>query len=506
MKGQSFMKVFRTLGISLLALVVCGSVANAQFTPGTWTAVKKAPPTGVGHALLLTDGSVLVINSGCKTTGNWYRLVPDSTGSYVTGTWVAAGSLPAGYNPLYFASAVIPNSDVIIMGGEYNNCNSAFTNKGALYNPKTNTWAAVKPPTGWSTIGDASSVVLPDGKFMLANCCTKDEAIATLSAGVVTWAATGTGKADENDEEGWTLLPSGNLLTVDAYVNSYNATGTNSELYRTATGTWSTAGSTIVQLWDSAASCGGAVNASYEVGPAVLRPDGTVFYTGANSCGAGHTAIYNSAKKTWAAGPDFPAGLDIADGPAALLPDGNVLLNTSPGIYNAGSKFFEWDGSVLNPVPGPPNAAVDSSYVGNMVLLPTGQVLFTDFSSSVQIYTPSGSPCPTCIPSITTVSASLTHGTTNNVIWGTLFTGVSQGAAYGDDAQAASNFPLVRITDSNGAVVFCRTHSFTTMSIATGTKQVGAQFDIPASISLGAASLEVVTNGIASTPVAVTLE
>ena len=36
-------------------------------------------------------------------------------------------------------------------------------------------------------------------------------------------------------------MPNGNLLTVDAYVFQYDATGTNSEIYNTPTGTWSSA-------------------------------------------------------------------------------------------------------------------------------------------------------------------------------------------------------------------------------------------------------------------------
>ena len=61
-----------------------------------------------------------------------------------------------------------------------------------------------------------------------------------------------------------------------------------------ASGKWtSPGGGTRVQLWDSAADCGGGRFASFEVGPAVLRPDGSVFATGANACGAAHTAIYN---------------------------------------------------------------------------------------------------------------------------------------------------------------------------------------------------------------------
>ena len=503
------MKVFRTFGIALLTLLVCAGIASSQepFTAGTWTKVTNAPPSAVAHAMLLTDGSVL-INSFffSNHVDTWYRLIPDSTGSYINGTWVTAGTLPSGYNPLYFGSAVLPSGQVTVMGGEYNNGSGVWTNLGAIYSPVTNKWQKLAAPTGWTTIGDAQSVVLPNGHLMQANCCNTDEAILTIADGKVTWAATGTGKADWNDEEGWTLLPSGNVLTVDAYVGSYNKTGTNSELYTTSTGSWATAGSTIVQLWDSAAACGGENSASYELGPAVLRPDGTVFATGANACAAGNTAIYNTATATWTAGPAFPNDLDIADGPASLLPDGNVLLDTSKGIFQTGSKFFEWDGTTLNPTTGPTNASIDSSYVGDMVLLPTGQVLFTDFSSSVEIYTPSGTYQAAWAPKITFVKATLTHGSTNNNIRGTQFNGLSQGAAYGDDNQSATNWPLVRITDSAGNVVYCKTHNFSTMGVATGTAIVSAEFDIPSTIATGTASLVVVANGIPSPAKSITID
>ncbi len=494
------MKVFRGLGIAVLTMLAWSVLASAQFTPGSWQGINNAPPSAVAHAMMLSDGSVLVNSFFFQThVDKWYRLIPDNTGSYLNGKWVAAGSLPSGYNPLYFASSMLPSGQVVIVGGEYNNGGSSWTTLGASYNPAGNKWTSLAAPTGWTSVGDAQSVILPNGKFMLANCCTKQQAILS-SLNPVTWASTGTGKFDENDEEGWTLLPDGNVLTVDAYVNQYNPKGMNSEIYNTSTGSWSSAGSTVVQLWDSCRN-----TQSYEVGPAVLRPDGTVFATGANGCGAGHTAIYNTATATWAAGPDFPGTLDISDGPAALLPDGNVLLDTSPGIFQTGDQFFEFDGTNLNSVPGPPNSGIDSSYVSSLVVLPTGQVLFTDFTSNVQIYTPVGTACSSCAPTITSVSSTLTHGSKNNLIKGMQLNGVSAASTYGDDNQSASNFPLVRITDSASHVVYCRTHSFSTMGVATGTKPVAARFDIPPAIATGPATLEVVTNGIASAAVSVTI-
>ena len=69
-----------------------------------------------------------------------------------------------------------------------------------------------------------------------------------------------------------------------------------------------------------------------EIGPAILRPDGTVFQTGSSSLtGAGHTAIWtpgpnSSDPGSWAAGPDFPNGDNAGDSFASLLPNGNVLV------------------------------------------------------------------------------------------------------------------------------------------------------------------------------------
>src|SRR5713101_4540719 len=137
---------------------------------------------------------------------------------------------------------------------------------------------------------------------------------------------------------------------------------------------WVSAGSTIVNLVDGR---------SQEIGPAVLRPDGTVFAMGATP----HTAIYDAASGTRSVGPDFPDSLDIADGPASLLPSGNVLMAASPGVFNPPTHFFEFDGTNLFAVPDVPRAPGQPSFVGRMLLLPTGQVLWTDGSTDVEVYT-----------------------------------------------------------------------------------------------------------------------
>jgi hypothetical protein len=418
-------------------------------------------------------------------------LTPDNTGNYVNGTWTQLASLPGHYGPEYYASAVLPDGRLIVEGGEYNFGAGTHTTLGAIYDSTSNTWTSMTPPSGWSTIGDAQSTVLTNGTFMLANCCTTQQ--VQLNASTLTWTTTGTGKADSNNEEGWTLMPNGLVLTVDAN----NVTmPTHAEKYTPKTGTWASAGSTIVTLADPS---------SHELGPAVLRPDGTVFYTGAT----GKTAIYTVSTGVWTVGPNFPIQggkqLDIADGPAALLPSGNVFCQASPGVFFAPSTFFEFDGTNLTPVVAPPNAPNDPSFVGRMVVLPTGQVFWVDGSKDVEIYTPTGSPNPSWAPNITSVATTLTRGATV-VIKGTQFNGLSQGAAYGDDSQSASNYPLVRImNNATHHVFYARTHNHTSMGVATGSRIVGTHFDVPSGMETGASTLVVVANGIASNTVAVTV-
>ena len=480
--------------------------AGAAGPAGTWTPLVHQLNlfNGIANPVLLPDGTVLVQDAGFD---DWYKLTPNRHGSYVKGTWTQIANAP--YNPLYHSTGVLPDGRMVIEGGEYlctltpAACNPVWTNLGAIYDPMTNTWKSIAPPSSWNTIGDAQSVVLPDGTYMQANCCTDQQAL--LNPQTLTWTSTGSGKFDPNDEEGWTLLPNGKVLTVDAYVPippfTYIPNGTNSELYNPWDGTWSSAGSTQVQLWDSAAACGGENVASFELGPGVLRPNGTVFYSGANSCGAGNTAIYDTRSGMWRAGPVFPGGNDVADGPAALEPNGDVLIMASPGFGGTPVTFFQWNGHHLRTVPGTPNAPVDSSYYGNMLVLPTGQILLTDFSNDIEIYTPVGKPRPDWRPVVVFTPLVLAPGQSYSLA-GIRLSGMSQGAAYGDDVQTNTNFPLVRIKNlKTGDVFYSRSYDF---PVAVASDRISwTHFVVPVDQEPGLSTLQVVASGIASRPVLV---
>jgi hypothetical protein len=333
---------------------------------------------------------------------------------------------------------------------------------------------------------------------------------ALLNLNTMTWTETGSAtKHDLNDEEGWTLLPNGKVLTVDCYtdfifglVGNYPRNPTNSEIYDPQTGAWTSAGSTINTLTDKVVP---------EIGPAVLRPDGTVFAVGS----LGFTSIYDSNTGIWSVGPQLPPARDGTpmtddDAPAVLLPNGNVLMvaNGGPKPHQypyslAPAYFFEFDGTNLNPEPAIPNAAIEGAFEMNLLVLPTGEILETDGSQDVEIYTPSDTTHNSSWEPVINSAPSTVSRSQSYTITGVRFNGMSQASMYGDEGQNATNYPLVRITNlATNHVFYCRTHDHSSMAVASNDV-VSTHFDVPASAETGPSKLEVVANGIASASVEV---
>jgi len=445
--------------------------------------------------LQLRDGRILV-HEEQNGAANWFILTPDSTGSYINGTWSSGGTLPSGYAPLYFGSQVqLDGKTVVVEGGEYNNGGSAWTNLGAVgtISGSSITWASNSPPSGWANIGDAESIILPDGTYMQADCCTAQNA---LYDGPDSWTETGSVNQSSNDESGFTLLTNGLVLTVDTKTDTPCGTSQGSELYNQGTGVWSCGPTTPVKLYNPG---------DEELGAAVLMYNNKVFQFGGNVVA---TAIYDVASNTWTAGPTPAGGLDQADGPAALEPNGNVLAMLSPGLFNSGCQFVEYDPvtNTLSDAPNPSHCPSDSSYVGHLMILPTGQIMFTDFSNTVEIYTPASGTVSGVAPTITSVGSSFNSPSSNNSLTGTQLNGLTQNNAYGDDYQGDTDYPLVQLVQVNApnGVYFATTHNESTHSIAPSTT-VTTEFDVPAGLPGGNYNLSVVTNGIASAPVTVNI-
>ncbi len=218
----------------------------------------------------------------------------------------------------------------------------------------------------------------------------------------------------------------------------------------------------------------------------MLRPNGTVFATGAS----GYNAVYNTTTGKWSSAPKFPViggkQYDVADAPGAVLPDGNVLVDASPGVYQKPAHFFVFNGATLSQVADAPNASISSSYYGSMVMLPTGQVLFNDGLGNFYVYNAGGSPETGWRPVVTSVPTAVTAGDAYTVS-GKQLGGLTQDAAYGDDYQSATNFPLVRITNvATGDVTYARTSNMSSMSVAPNAAS-SASFTLPADAETGRA-------------------
>lgn len=450
-------------------------------------------------AFLMTDGTVLAQSYSADT---WYRYAPDATGGYADGTWTQVATLPAGYAPTAFASAVLADGRLVISGGEYNTPGQydlQLVNLGAVYDPKANTWTPIGHPKGWRWIGDSPASVLADGRFFMGQKLTKQDAV--LDPTSLQWTkVSNAGKSDFNAEEGYTLLPDGSILTADV------KNAPKSERYNPATGQWTSAGSTIVDL-HSPTPIRGCVtygpkqpkDCYYppgEIGPAMLRPDGTVFATGsgsgANGYGPGHTAVYHPSGSggSWSTGPDFPNGDNAGDSFAALLPSGNVL------VFGLSGELYEFNGTTFTD---------EGQGSGAPLLLPTGQVLILGYSSA-SLYSGAGQPQASWLPQITKVPKNVTRGKTY-AISGTQFNGLSQGMSFGDEFQNATNYPLVRITNkATGHVFYARTHGHSSMGVATGSLMVSTNFDVPSGADAGPSTLQVVANGLASKAANVTVK
>jgi hypothetical protein len=472
--------------IIAVALSLCAAPGLVQAQ--TLTSLTHPAPEGALITLQLTDGTVMA--QSASNQSNWWKLTPDNTGSYVKGTWAKMATLPSGYSPYAFASAVLADGRMIIEGGEYNpGSNFSLTNLGAVYDPTANTWTPVKAPKGrkWAYIGDSSSLVLPDGRYLVGDKLNKS--MAALNPKTMKWEELGsTGHRGFASEETWTLLPNGTLLTENVKKAPYT------QIYDPATGVWTDAGKTPVALnAPPCCSCFGFGGPKDycppgEIGPALLMPNGSVFATGAIPQGqnTAHTAILQNG--VWTAGPDVPNHDDVGDSFASLLPNGHALFEATSG------QLYEFDGATV--------IDVHKNGGGNsLMVLPSGEILL----GGSAVYSSPGNPDPSWLPTITNCPATLTRGSSFQIS-GTQFNGLSQANSFGDELETFTNYPLVRIkNNATGHVFYARTHDHSTMGVATGNTTVSTHVDVPAGMETGASTLQVVANGIGSTPFAVTV-
>lgn len=455
--------------------------------PGTWKPLASQPTFNVSTMLLLTDGRVMVQE---EATANWHALTPDANGSYINGTW--ANLAPMSFWRRYYASGVLNDGRVLIIGGEQSGA-GGDTNRGEIYNPVTNAWSTIALPP-WTTVGDAACCVLPDGRLLIGALSTP--ACEIYNPATNSWSPAGN-MAVRSNEESWILLRDNTVVTPQTFP-PYQA-----EKYNFATNTWKNEGTPPADIIDHVMA---------EIGPGMLMYNNKVIWFGAaNVSGHGKTVIYTppalpTGTGTWVAGPDIPkspTGLTLVsnDCPATLLPNGNVLFTASEFENNAWGApvyFFEYDPATnaITPVTAPPDSG-QVIYSSRMILLPSGEVMFGQWTHQLYVYQPTGAPQAAWRPTISSVT-HLGFFSHNYQLTGTKLNGLSQACNYGDDCSPATNYPLVRLkNNTTGKVYYARTYGFSTRALKD-SGVMSCQFTMPPAAPYGSYHLCVIANGISS--------
>ena len=99
---------------------LCVEPLETRMMPaGTWQPLAPtnpaSGPTDTDIALLLSDGTLMIQPKTTSPNNVWYRLAPDATGNYVTGTWSALASMSE--QRYVFSSALLPDGRVFVLGG-----------------------------------------------------------------------------------------------------------------------------------------------------------------------------------------------------------------------------------------------------------------------------------------------------------------------------------------------------------------------------------------------------
>jgi hypothetical protein len=440
--------------------------------------------------LLLSDGSVMLSGGPLdQATSTWFRLSPDSKGSYLNGTFTTLPSMSAAR--LFYASDVLRDGRVFVLGGEYSSQGSD-TNTGEIYDPASNTWTSI-PNFPEARAGDAISETLQDGRVLVGSPFSSSMYFYNPTSQQIqgtaanSWSAGPTlSNLDTSAEEGWVKLPDGSTLRYEIQ-GTQPQTGARLVLGPSdVQDQWVGAGSVPVRL-DSNGGDNGIVP---ELGPGFLLPSGQVFWAGATQ----NTALYTPPTSgnptgTWMAGPvqtdanGNPIG--AFDAPGAVEPNGKVLWAAGPidGIHFPGpTTIFEYDPStnaISRVTPAGPNLGF-APCIDRMLVLPTGQILYSDGADShLWVYNADSAPNAAWAPRITGIVPNPNGSYT---LGGTQLNGMDQGAAYGDDVQMASNYPLISLTDSNGNVSYARTSNWNLTGVQTGFVPESVNFTLPAAI------------------------
>ncbi len=306
-------------------------------------------------------------------------------------------------------------------------------------------------------------------------------------------------------------LQDGRVLEIGA--TQHNAT------YNPTTNTWAAAPDTIGTLNGIPSPFGS------DDGPAAILPNGHVIFaadagiSGFISSGniTSGSAVIKGIPSTailqvyWPVnGNGIPGGAYIisVDSPSQVTISSPATATiTGDGIswggtYSNPAELFDFDprtNKIIQVTSALPdnNLPYEGSYPTRMLILPTGQLLFSDDSAQLWVYTSSGEPNPLLRPFITSVNYV---GGGQFRLAGFQLDGQSAGAAYGDDDQMDSNYPIIRMVNFSGNVFYARTFDWSKIGVGDGTGYETVDFTLNPAVTPGDYALIVSGAGISSFP------
>jgi hypothetical protein len=503
--------------------------SDGHYINGTWTQVASSNCShGFFASQVLMNGKVFV-------AGGEY---PEYLSTGTAPAWSQPGCAGPGYSYSGVDTEIYdPVADTWTMADPPTSLSGV-----TFINPQAK--PTYSSPCSMQAFGDMISESLPDGSVLMAPVCPNkcgDTLIFNINSFNPStpgsgWSLGGTlaniGTTASayytcsQLEDTWVKLADGSILTADPPPSS--GANQTSERYVFSQHKWIADQPLGFRLYDSEFGLSG----SGEMGPAFLLPDGEALFIG----GGIYTGLYTpqqlsppsgftASSSFWTPSTLIPFGpetgyqaLSADDTSGAMMVNGKILLAlnyaaTPTDVIPQPTFFFEYDpvqntytevaGPNYTQISGQVNVGAQSPWtdcggVLDMVDLPDGTVLMGSGCNTKQLYVyqPSGSPLPQGQP---TIIGGITHVANNTYqVTGTLFNGISEGASEGDDEQMATNYPLVRLTSSNGTVTYARTHDWTSNGLMTGSTPVTTQFDLPSSITQASSqtySLQVIANG-----------
>ena len=478
----------------MTAAIIGLSAGQASAQIGTWTKVTTpAPDANNGGMIVMSNGSLFLHSSSGGTQGDgtiWDILTPDSTGSYINGTW--SQSAPMNQERFSFSSEMLMSGNIYVAGGEYGTDGTQAGYHVEVYNPLTNVWTEATGTNSTDIISDGSCKLLDNGDVIQALVDVSFPVHCRFYTPGTNAMTTAPSTLHGSNESMWLKLPDNSVLMVDEG-------SVSSERYIPSLGQWVADGIVPDSLYDPY---------GYECGPGWMLPDGRAFFIG----GTSHTAFYtpsgNNTPGSWGKGPEVPNGYGMPDAPGVMMPNGHILFACSPqptqqNEFASPTKFYEFNylDSSYTLVPAPDAGAATRSICQQyqMLMLPNGQVLLglsaDSTSQTYYIYTPGSGPLAAGKPIINSID-KLTC--TTFMATGHGFNGISEGAAFGDENECDSNYPIFRFT-SGGKVYYARSYNWNSAGVQRGLSNIDtAYFELPPTMGTGSYELYVVANGIAS--------